>query len=111
MTASPEAYLARELELSFQILGLVTDYDSWCSGQEHHHQQDVSSNVPDIMNILKSSFGHETLSNVLGSIIEDLHSYSNPWKGKVLRQALVRSDNLESSKSDSYKFFQNYVFT
>ena len=29
MTAMPEARLAREAELPYAVLGMVTDYDSW----------------------------------------------------------------------------------
>jgi 5'-methylthioadenosine phosphorylase len=39
MTAMPEAKLAREAELSFACLALVTDYDSWHPG---HAQVDVA---------------------------------------------------------------------
>jgi 5'-methylthioadenosine phosphorylase len=34
MTAMPEARLAREAELPYSLLGMVTDYDSWREGDE-----------------------------------------------------------------------------
>ncbi len=34
MTAMPEARLAREAELPYALLGVVTDYDSWRAGEE-----------------------------------------------------------------------------
>jgi 5'-methylthioadenosine phosphorylase len=34
MTAMPEARLAREAELPYALLGMVTDYDSWRAGDE-----------------------------------------------------------------------------
>lgn len=34
MTAMPEARLAREAELPYAVLGMVTDYDSWRAGDE-----------------------------------------------------------------------------
>lgn len=34
MTAMPEARLAREAELPYALLGMVTDYDSWREGEE-----------------------------------------------------------------------------
>ena len=40
MTAMPEARLAREAELSYSCLAMVTDYDSWHPG---HHAVDVAS--------------------------------------------------------------------
>lgn len=33
MTGLPEAYLAREAELPYALLGMVTDYDSWREGE------------------------------------------------------------------------------
>jgi 5'-methylthioadenosine phosphorylase len=34
MTAMPEAKLAREAELPYALLGMVTDYDCWREGEE-----------------------------------------------------------------------------
>jgi 5'-methylthioadenosine phosphorylase len=34
MTAMPEARLAREAELPYALIGMVTDYDSWREGEE-----------------------------------------------------------------------------
>jgi 5'-methylthioadenosine phosphorylase len=33
MTAMPEAKLAREAELSYALVGMVTDYDCWRDGE------------------------------------------------------------------------------
>lgn len=35
MTAMPEAKLAREAELPYALIAMVTDYDCWRSGEEH----------------------------------------------------------------------------
>lgn len=35
MTAMPEAKLAREAELPYAVLGMVTDYDCWREGEAH----------------------------------------------------------------------------
>ena len=35
MTAMPEAKLAREAELPYAIVGMVTDYDCWHDDHEH----------------------------------------------------------------------------
>ena len=40
MTAMPEARLAREAELPYAVLGMVTDYDSWRDG-EHVEVEEV----------------------------------------------------------------------
>lgn len=41
MTAMPEARLAREAELPYALLGMVTDYDCWRSGEAAVEAQDV----------------------------------------------------------------------
>lgn len=48
MTNLPEARLAREAELAYCTLAIITDYDSWRSEED-----DV--NVPEILKILKNS--------------------------------------------------------
>ena len=35
MTAMPEAKLAREAELPYALVGMVTDYDCWREGEAH----------------------------------------------------------------------------
>ncbi|MCJ8158441.1 S-methyl-5'-thioadenosine phosphorylase [Sphingomonas sp. LaA6.9] len=35
MTAMPEAKLAREAELPYALIGMVTDYDCWRDGEDH----------------------------------------------------------------------------
>jgi 5'-methylthioadenosine phosphorylase len=35
MTAMPEAKLAREAELPYALIGMVTDYDCWREGEDH----------------------------------------------------------------------------
>ena len=41
MTAMPEARLAREAELPYALLGMVTDYDCWRPGEEAVEASDV----------------------------------------------------------------------
>ncbi|MEQ1497765.1 MAG: S-methyl-5'-thioadenosine phosphorylase [Novosphingobium sp.] len=45
MTAMPEARLAREAELPYALLGMVTDYDSWRDGDE--------ADVAEILSVMK----------------------------------------------------------
>ncbi len=63
MTAMPEARLAREAELPYALIGMVTDYDCW-----REHDSDVD--VTDILKIMKANgeLARETLvqlANVL----------------------------------------------
>ena len=43
MTAMPEAKLAREAEISYAIVAMVTDYDCW---HPEHDDVDVASSSP-----------------------------------------------------------------
>jgi 5'-methylthioadenosine phosphorylase len=48
MTAMPEARLAREAELPYAILGMVTDYDSW-------RESDEAVEVPEILAVMRAN--------------------------------------------------------
>ncbi|MBI3288356.1 MAG: S-methyl-5'-thioadenosine phosphorylase [Elusimicrobia bacterium] len=43
MTASPEAKLAREAELVYSLVAMVTDYDCWKEGEEVHTEMVVQN--------------------------------------------------------------------
>jgi len=45
MTAMPEARLAREAELPYAILGMVTDYDCWREGESSVEAADILATV------------------------------------------------------------------
>ena len=60
MTALPEAKLAREAELCYSIVALVTDYDCWKEGEEVTAQKVLSTlfaNVVDAQRLLEDSLG------------------------------------------------------
>ena len=67
MTALPEAKLAREAELCYASLCLVTDYDVW-----HESEADVSSEL--IMENLRANAEHakQTVSHVIASLDRSL---------------------------------------
>ncbi|MEE4212271.1 MAG: S-methyl-5'-thioadenosine phosphorylase [Parvularcula sp.] len=48
MTAMPEAKLAREAELPYAILGMVTDYDCW-------HEEEGPVDVASVLEVLKAN--------------------------------------------------------
>ena len=51
MTALPEARLAREAELPYALLAMVTDYDSWRTGEE-------AAGVEEILKVLHANSDH-----------------------------------------------------
>ncbi len=55
MTAMPEARLAREAELPYALLGMVTDYDSWREGEPGVSAQDVFSTMGSNANLARGA--------------------------------------------------------
>ncbi len=65
MTAMPEARLAREAELPYALLGMVTDYDGWRESED-------PVSVPEILRIMQSNAS--TARSVLGQLADLLPS-------------------------------------
>lgn len=55
MTAMPEARLAREAELPYALLGMVTDYDCWRDGEADVLVSDILSVVRDNADLARAS--------------------------------------------------------
>ena len=58
MTAIPEAKLAREAEICYATIGLVTDYDVWKEGEEvsiGQIIQNLNRNVDNVKNLIKKA--------------------------------------------------------
>lgn len=62
MTAMPEARLAREAELPYALVGMVTDYDCWRDGDE----VDVGQVVAQMQ--VNSELARQTVSNFLAKL-------------------------------------------
>ncbi len=58
MTNLPEARLAREAEICYMTVGLVTDYDVWKEGEEvsvEHVMETIHQNVANVKNLVKKA--------------------------------------------------------
>jgi 5'-methylthioadenosine phosphorylase len=53
MTAIPEAKLAREAELCYSMIALVTDYDCWKEGEEVTNEKVIATMRANVANALK----------------------------------------------------------
>ena len=83
MTALPEAKLAREAELSYAILAMVTDYDSW-----RPHDEGVG--VDEIMRVLHEN--SSTAGEILLQAIPLLkHRERPPFVRDALKTAILTS--------------------
>ena len=85
MTALPEAKLAREAEICYAIMALVTDYDVW-----HQSEADVSVELV-IANLMKNV---ETSKSVIASLANRLPSDRNCACGSALKDAIITSREL-----------------
>ena len=65
MTGMPEARLAREAELPYALIGMVTDYDSWRDDQDGVAAQDIFG-----MLTANADLARRTLLAMLGSLPE-----------------------------------------
>lgn len=68
MTGMPEARLAREAELPYALLGMVTDYDSWRDGDE--------ADVAEIMAVMKRNV--DLAAKVVRSLAKSLPESRSP---------------------------------
>lgn len=80
MTALPEAKLAREAEMCYSLISLVTDYDAW-----HDTEEPVTTEM--ILGYLQRNA--ENAKRVISRIIAELPETRACSCGKTLEQALV----------------------
>jgi 5'-methylthioadenosine phosphorylase len=63
MTAMPEAKLAREAELPYSLVGMVTDYDCW---REHEAPVEVEAVIAQLM--ANADRGRDLIAKLVGSL-------------------------------------------
>lgn len=83
MTNMPEARLAREAEMCFATIALVTDYDSW-------HEEDVNIEMV-IGNLLKNV---DTAKNLIKEVMPRLSKERKCACGEALKYAIVTDKKL-----------------
>lgn len=80
MSALPEAKLAREAEISYQMICMSTDYDSW-----RHEEEAVTTDFI-IGNLHANS---DNAKNLLAAILPLLGKKPNPLKGSIKNAVLT----------------------
>lgn len=86
MSTLPEAKLAREAELSYQVIAMATDYDCW------HSFEDV--NVELVIKYMKAN-GHNA-RRLIGGVLDQL--------AKLEHSDLVLAKHFEGSSQGAVKF-------
>ena len=84
MTNMPEARLAREAEICFATLAMVTDYDCW------HTSEDVSVDII-IQNLMKNS---SVAKNILENAISAMPDKRNCSCGASLKDAIITAKDM-----------------
>lgn len=82
MTAMPEAKLAREAEIAYATLAMVTDYDSWHPGQD-------AVDVASVIRVLEAN--RDRVERVLTRLVRDFPAEheSCPYADRALDGAVM----------------------
>jgi len=96
MTAMPEARLAREAQLPYALIGMVTDYDSWRDGE---HVE-----VEEVLRVMQanSAMARETVARLAG-VLPDRRTASpidHALEGAIMT-ALSQRDAMLTAKLDA----------
>lgn len=84
MTTSPEAFLAREAEISYAVVAMITDYDVW-------HEEEVS--VEMVMQTFSRNL--HTAQNMIVDVVPRVAALSDPQPShRALRGTLTSSTKL-----------------
>ena len=90
MTAMPEAKLAREAELPYAIVGMVTDYDCWHDDHEH-----VTVDAVVKVMVQNAANARKLIQAVAPKLGPDQHRHA-PWAWKPCSTAAVMTSRLTS---------------
>ena len=93
MTNMPEAKLAREAEICYATVGMVTDYDCWHPGHDHVSVDTIikvlSDNAQNARNLVKE---------VIPRIFENIGSYCSQGCQSALDNALITAPEARDPK-------------
>jgi 5'-methylthioadenosine phosphorylase len=84
MTTSPEAYLAREAEMHYAVMGHVTDYDSW-------HEEEEPVTVDMVIATMRRSIeiAQQAVAVAVGRLAADFSAYTDPAVENALATAFI----------------------
>ncbi|MCB1169695.1 MAG: S-methyl-5'-thioadenosine phosphorylase [Leptospiraceae bacterium] len=95
MSVLPEAKLAREAEINYQMVCMSTDYDSW-------REEEDSVTVEEILGYLKSNAARAR--KLARACIPDLASLDNPVKGTMQHGIITAPDKRGKQAMENLKF-------
>ncbi len=102
MTAIPEAKLAREAEMSYATIAMVTDYDCW-----KEEEEDVSVS----MVIENMRYNTENIKKYLKDIIKNIDiNQDSPFKGSVSNSIMTDNSLIPKDIKDKLRILYGEYF-
>ncbi len=95
MSVLPEAKLAREAEISYQMICMSTDYDCWKEDEEEVNVELV------IENLHKNS---ENAKKLLKAILRDIKDLNNPYKNTIHSSMITTPDKRNPEQLKKLRF-------
>lgn len=101
MTALPEAKLAREAEICFSLIAMVTDYDCWKESEE-------SVTVDMVIKVMKKNT--ESIQLVIPELITELSKKGSCACGRAAENAIMTTNDLipEQARHQLSVFYGKY---
>ncbi|GAB4570579.1 MAG: S-methyl-5'-thioadenosine phosphorylase [Anaerolineae bacterium] len=84
MTTSPEAFLAREAEMHYAVIGHVTDYDSW-------HEEEAPVTVEMVLETMTRSIAiaQKAVAEAVQTLSADFDAYTDDFIQNALQTAFI----------------------
>ncbi len=88
MTTSPEAFLAREAEMHYAVIGHVTDYDSW-------HAEEAPVTVEMVVATMRASLAiaQQAVAHAVEALAANYAAYSDDFITNALATAFITDRN------------------
>ena len=104
MTALPEAKLAREAEICYATMALVTDYDVW-----HHSEEKVSVELV-VANLLRNV---KTSQEIVGQLVPRIPDHRDCGCSSALKDAIITNPDYisESARNRVALLIDKYIKT
>ena len=102
MTAIPEAKLAREAEMDYSMVAMVTDYDAWHSSIE-------STSIEDIINNMKQNNQNikKALPTIIGNVDTSIHESKDACQYSLITQKENVAPSIQKKLAPLYgKYWQ-----
>jgi methylthioadenosine phosphorylase (EC 2.4.2.28) len=95
MSVLPEAKLAREAEISYQMVCMSTDYDCWKEDEEAVNVEMVIENL---------HANAENAKKLLKAVVLDVYNLANPYKNSIHSSIITAPEKRNSDQIKKLKY-------